>query len=326
MRAAASRAGRNSSGARHDFIRCGARTDAAGARCQGEDWVSGLGSRGLTYQFPRPIQRTLSCPEIGHLLTNPPAVGDHVKNFFEWFGDVSLFGLRAIRDAFRPPFEIDETFAQTYQAGWRSLPLIALSGFAFGVILALQTRAEMEAFGAQAMIPQAVSMGLFTDIGPIIAAMLVAGRVGAGTGAELADMRVSEQIDALEALAVDSFKYLVVTRIVALIIVMPILTTVLNFSGLLGGMVADMWGLHMSWRLFINDAFQPMGWTDYIPPTVKTVVFGFVIGTISCFLGYNAKRGATGVGRASTYSVVLSLLFVILSDVILEKLKLFLFP
>lgn len=252
--------------------------------------------------------------------------GSHIESLFEWFGDVSLFGFRAVREAFRRPFEIDETVTQAYQAGWRSLPLIIASGFAFGVILALQTRAEMEAFGAQAMIPQAVSMGLFTDIGPIIAAMLVAGRVGAGTGAELAGMRVTEQIDALEALGVNSFKYLAVTRIIALIVVMPILTTVLNFSGLLGGMLADMWALHMSFTLFINDAFQPMGWSDYIPPTVKTVVFGFVIGTISCYLGFNGKQGAKGVGRASTYSVVLSLLFVILSDVILEKLKLFFFP
>lgn len=254
------------------------------------------------------------------------SLGNHLKSVFEWFGGVSLFGLRAIRDAFRPPFEIDEIVTQAYQAGWRSLPLIMLSGFAFGVILALQTRAEMEAFGAQAMIPQAVSMGLFTDIGPLIAAMLVAGRVGAGTGAQLAGMRVTQQIDALEVLGVNSFKYLAVTRIVAMVIMMPILTTVLNFSGLLGGMLADMWDLHMSWRLFIDDAFQPMGWSDYIAPTVKTVVFGFVIGTISCFLGYNAKQGAAGVGRASTYSVVLSLLFVILSDVILEKLTLLLFP
>jgi phospholipid/cholesterol/gamma-HCH transport system permease protein len=249
-----------------------------------------------------------------------------LKGFFEWFGDVSLFGIRAIRDVFRPPFEIDEIINQAYEAGWRSLPLIILSGFALGVILAIQTRTEMQSFGAQAMIPQAVSMGLFADIGPLIAAMMIAGRVGAGTGSRLAEMRVTEQIDALEALGVNSFKYLVVTRIMALVIVMPILTMVLNFSGLLGGMVTDIWDLHMSWRLFMHVAFAPMGWSNYIPPTAKTIVFGFVIGTVSCFLGYNAKQGAAGVGRASTYSVVLSLLLVILSDVILEKLTLFLFP
>jgi phospholipid/cholesterol/gamma-HCH transport system permease protein len=149
--------------------------------------------------------------------------------------------------------------------------------------------------------------------------------VGAGIGAELAGMRVTEQIDALEALGVDSLKYLVVTRIIACVVVLPILTTVLNFAGLLGGMLADTWVLHMSPRAFITSAFEGMGWADYIPPTVKTIIFGFLIGTISCFLGYNASQGATGVGRASTRSVVFSLLFVILSDVLLVKITLFLF-
>lgn len=139
-------------------------------------------------------------------------------------------------------------------------------------------------------------------------------------------MRVTEQIDALESLAIDSFKYLVVTRIVACVIALPILTTLLNFSGLVGGMVSDLLALHMSVRLFLNNAFSTMGWSDYMPPTIKTVVFGFIIGTVSCYLGYTATQGSTGVGRASTRSVVLSSLLVILSDVILVKIILFWFP
>jgi phospholipid/cholesterol/gamma-HCH transport system permease protein len=181
-------------------------------------------------------------------------------------------------------------------------------------------------FGAQSMIPQAVSYGLFKDMGALITALLVAGRVGAGIGAELAGMRVTEQIDALEALAIDSFKYLVVTRVVACVIAMPILTTLLNFSGLIGGMASDLWALHMSWRLFINDAFGTMGWSDYVPPTLKTVVFGFIIGTVSCYLGYTATQGAAGVGRASTRSVVFSSLLVILADVVLVKSIQFWYP
>lgn len=222
--------------------------------------------------------------------------------------------------------EIGEIIKQIFEAGWRSGPLIITSGFAFGVVLALQTRASMESFGAQAMIPQAVSYGLFRDIGALVASLLVAGRVGAGIGAELAGMRVTEQIDALESLAVDSFKYLVVTRIAACVIALPILTTLLNFSGLIGGMAADRMALHMSVRLFLNDAFSTMAWSDYIPPTIKTVVVGFIIGTVLCYLGYTATRGATGVGRASTRSVVLSSLLVILSDVVLVKITLFWFP
>lgn len=138
-------------------------------------------------------------------------------------------------------------------------------------------------------------------------------------------MRVTDQIDALEALAIDSFKYLVVTRVVACVIALPILTTLLNFSGLMGGMASDLLALHMSVPLFLNDAFSGMGWSDYIPPTVKTVVFGFIIGTLSCYLGYTATQGATGVGHASTRSVVFSSLLVLLSDGILVKLTLFWF-
>ncbi len=249
-----------------------------------------------------------------------------VTAFFDSVGDLGLFGFRAVHETLRPPYEFGETAKQLFEVGWRSSPLIIVSGFAFGVVIALQTRASMVSFGAQSMVPQAVSFGLFKDIGALITALLVAGRVGAGIGAELAGMRVTEQIDALEAIAVDSFKYLVVTRVVACVIAMPILTTLLNFSGLVGGMAADIWALHMSPQLFINNAFSGMGWSDYVPPTLKTVVFGFIIGTLSCYLGYTASQGAAGVGRASRKSVVFSSLLVILADVVLVKIILFWFP
>jgi phospholipid/cholesterol/gamma-HCH transport system permease protein len=246
---------------------------------------------------------------------------------FRFAGELGIFAAQAFREAIQPPYEFKETINQIFQVGFRSCPLVMASGFAFGVVLAMQTRASMEAFGAQAYIPQAVSFGLFKDIGAVVTSLLVSGRVGAGIGAELAGMRVTEQIDALEALAVNSFKYLVVTRILACVIALPILTTLLNFSGLAGGMVSEAitpGGMPM--RLYLQDAFSPMGWSDYIPPTAKTLVFGFIIGTISCFLGYTATQGATGVGRASTKSVVYSSLLVILSDVILVKLIFFWFP
>lgn len=254
------------------------------------------------------------------------AISHHVLRFFTLAGELGLFGLRAIRDSFQPPFEFKEVVRQVFEVGWRSGPLVIVSGFAFGVVLALQTRASMVSFGAQAMIPEAVSYGLFKDMGPLLAALLVAGRVGAGIGAELAGMRVTEQIDALEALAVDSFKYLVVTRVIACVLAIPVLTLLLDFSGLLGGMASDLLALHMSVRLFLIDAFSPLGWTDYVPPTLKTIVFGFIIGTLSCYLGYTATQGAAGVGKASTRSVVLSSLLVILADVILVKSILFWIP
>lgn len=249
-----------------------------------------------------------------------------LTRFLDSVGELSLFGLRAIRDTFRPPFEFKEIITQIYQVGWRTAPLVIISGFATGVIIALQTRAQMVRFGAQAMIPQTVSLGIFNDVGPLLAALLVSGRVGAGIGSELAGMRVTEQIDALEALAVDSFKYLVATRVAACMIALPVLTLLLDFSGLVGGMFANLVALHMSIPLFLHDAFSPMGWTEYVLPTFDTVVFGFIIGTLSCYLGYNARQGAQGVGRASTRSVVFSSLLCILAEVILVKSVQFWFP
>lgn len=245
---------------------------------------------------------------------------------FEPVGEVSLFGLRAIKDCFRRPFEFKEIVNQIFEVGWRTGPLVIVSGFAFGVVIALQTRSEMLSFGAQALIPETVSLGIFNDMGPLLTALLVSGRVGAGIGAELAGMRVTEQIDALEALAIDSFKYLVVTRIVACVIALPILTLLLDFSGLAGGIAADLFTLHMSLHLFLHDAFSSMAWSEYVPPTFETVVFGFIIGTLSSYLGYNAKQGAVGVGRASTRSVVFSSLLVILAEVILVKTIQFWWP
>lgn len=247
--------------------------------------------------------------------------------FFGAAGEIGTFGFRAVRDAFRPPFEFGETLNQVVEIGWRTGPLVLVSGFAFGVVIALVTRASMMTFGAQAMIPEAISLGLFKDTGALITALLVSGRAGAGIGAQLAGMRVTEQIDALETLGVDSFKYLVVTRVVACVIAIPILTTLFNFAGMGGGMISDLMTLHISVRLFVTEAFGAMGMmSDYILPTVKTVVFGFIIGTISCYLGYTASQGAAGVGRASTRSVVFSSLLVILTDAILVRTIMLWFP
>lgn len=248
------------------------------------------------------------------------AVLGRLSSFFQTVGDLGAFGFRALRFSFRRPLELEETGNQLFEIGLRSVVLMIVCGFAVGAVLALQTQASMQQFGATALIPQAVSFGIIKDVGPLITGLLMSGRSGAGIGAELAGMRVTEQVDALESLGIDSFKYLVITRIVACIIAMPVLTTILDFAGLVGGWVCAAFSLHMSVRLYLNDAFSGMGWSDYIPPIVKTLVFGLIIGSVSCYLGYNAGGGATGVGRASTKGVVVSSILIILSDVILVKM------
>jgi phospholipid/cholesterol/gamma-HCH transport system permease protein len=253
-------------------------------------------------------------------------VGAVVAAGLAWVGDVALFGARALVGAVRPPFELDEIGRQVYEVGWRSVPLIATSGFAIGVVLSLHTRASLERFGAEAMIPAGLAVALIRETGPLTTGLLLSGRVGAGIGAELGAMKVTEQIDALEAVAVDSFKFLAVTRIIACMIALPLLTTLMDFAGILGGYVAETAVSGMSFRLYFHRAFLLIGFADFVPATLKTTVFGFIIGTVASYLGFTTERGTEGVGQASTRSVVLASILIILVDVILVKLIFFFFP
>jgi phospholipid/cholesterol/gamma-HCH transport system permease protein len=251
-----------------------------------------------------------------------PAIGGALA----WTGDVALFGARALRDIFRPPLELGEVVRQVYELGLRSAPLMAIAGMAVGIVLSMHTRASLERFGAESMIPAGLALALVRETGPLTAGLLLSGRIGAGIGAELGAMRVTEQIDALEATAVDSFKFLVVTRVIACVIALPLLTTILNFAGIVGGFLAETVITGMSFRLYFRRAFSLVEFTDYVPSTIKTMVFGFLIATISSYLGFTTAQGTEGVGRASTRSVVLSSVLIIVANVVLVKLIFFLFP
>lgn len=253
-------------------------------------------------------------------------LGTSVAAALAWAGEVSLFGFRALREAVRRPFEAQEILRQVFEIGWRSGPLIAVAGLAVGVVMSMHTRSSLERFGAEAMIPAGLGIALVKETGPLVAGLLVAGRVGSGIGAQLGGMRVTEQIDALESLAVDSFKYLVATRVVACTIAQPILTTLMNFTGIIGGYFAETAITGISLRLYFNRAFSSIEFVDYIPPTLKTAVFGLIIGTVSSYLGYTTTGGAEGVGRAATRSVVLSSILLIVVNVLLVKMIVFLFP
>ena len=253
-------------------------------------------------------------------------VGSSLVRLLAAAGDLSLFALRALREAVTPPFELRETVRQIYELGLRSAPLIAVSGMAVGVVLSMHTRASLERFGAEAMIPAGLAIALVRETGPLTAGLLLSGRIGAGIGAELGAMRVTEQIDALEASAVDAFRYLVVTRVVACIVALPILTTIMNFAGMLGGFLAETTATGMSLDLYFTRAFSLIGMTDYIPATIKTMVFGFIIATVSSYLGFTTESGTEGVGRASTRAVVMSSVGIIVANVVLVRMIFFLFP
>jgi phospholipid/cholesterol/gamma-HCH transport system permease protein len=253
-------------------------------------------------------------------------VGTSTLSLLGTVGEVSLFSLKAARESLTPPFEVRETIRQIYELGFRSAPLMAVSGMAVGVVLSMHTRASLERFGAESMIPAGLAMALIRETGPLTAALLLSGRIGAGIGAELGAMRVTEQIDALEATAVDAFRYLVVTRVIACVIALPILTTILNFAGMFGGYIAESAATGMPLRLYFTRAFSMVGMADYIPATMKTMVFGFIIATVSSYLGFNTRSGTEGVGRASTQAVVLSSILIIVANVVLVRLIFFLFP
>jgi phospholipid/cholesterol/gamma-HCH transport system permease protein len=253
-------------------------------------------------------------------------VGSSTITLLDGIGDLSLFGMKAARQVFVPPFEVRETARQLYELGARSAPLIVVSGLAVGVVLSMHTRSSLERFGAESMIPAGLALALVKETGPLTAALLLSGRIGAGIGAELGAMKVTEQIEALEATAVDAFRYLVVTRVIACMIALPLLTAIMNFSGMLGGYLAEVTATGMSLRLYFTRAFEMIDMADYVPSTLKTIVFGFIIATVSSYLGFTTSSGTEGVGRASTRAVVMSSVLIIVSNVLLVRLIFFFFP
>lgn len=241
-------------------------------------------------------------------------------------GDWALFAGRALRGAFRPPYEGHEIARHLFELGCRSVPLIAASGFAVGVVLSMHTRSSLSRFGAEALIPAGLGIALVRETGPLTAGLLLSGRIGAGIGAELGAMKVSEQIDALEALAIDSFQFLVVSRVVACVIALPILTSLMNFTGMLGGFAAEHAITGVPLQTYFDQAFSLIQFSDLIPATLKTAVFGFLIATVSSYLGMNATGGTEGVGLASTRSVVYSSICLIVANVVLVRMIFFLYP
>jgi phospholipid/cholesterol/gamma-HCH transport system permease protein len=241
-------------------------------------------------------------------------------SLFEWFGELGMFGGRLLRAALTPPYEFKELIRQMETIGAKSAPLVALAGAATGVVLSLETRDSLSRFGAKSLLPAVIVFSIIKETGPVITGLVVSGRVGAGIGAELGSMKVTEQIDAMEASAVDPYKYLAATRVLACILMLPLLTLTADFFGIFMGWVANALVQPISPRLFLDNGFKDVAFRDFIPPTIRTAVFGFIIGLIACFQGMRTRGGTEGVGRSATSSVVLSSLFVILTDVVLVRL------
>lgn len=232
---------------------------------------------------------------------------------FREIGEVALFAGRFFREVWRPPYEFKEFIRQCYVIGYQSLPLVGVTGFIMGLVLTLQTRPTMVDFGAAGLMPSMVGIAIIREIGPVITALICAGKIGSGMGAELGSMKVTEQIAAMEVSGTNPFKYLVVTRIMAAILMLPLLVILADAIGLLGSSLVEYVKGDVSFRLYFTKVFDALTFGDLLPATIKSFFFGFAIGLIGCYKGYQSKKGTAGVGRAANAAVVITsmLLFII---------------
>jgi phospholipid/cholesterol/gamma-HCH transport system permease protein len=248
------------------------------------------------------------------------------NGFFEWFGSLGIFSWGVLRAAVTPPYEWRELIRQLDEVGSKSFPLVAMAGAAIGVVISLEARYSLTRFGAKSMFPATLVYSVVQVMGPVITGLVVSGRVGAGMGAELASMKVTEQIDAIEASAINPYRLLAAPRILACILMLPLLTLATDACALLTGWFAQSLVEPLSFHQFITSGFNGATFNAFLPQTFKTAVYGFIIGLIACFEGMRTRGGAAGVGRAATNSVVLASLFLILADVVLVKFILVFFP
>jgi phospholipid/cholesterol/gamma-HCH transport system permease protein len=244
----------------------------------------------------------------------------YLKNIFNDVGNVTLFASKFFKEVFSPPYEFKEFIKQCYIIGYKSIPLVAITGFIMGLVLTLQSRPTLAKFGAESWLPGMVALSLIREIAPVITALICAGKVSSGIGAELGSMKVTEQIDAMEVAAINPFKYLVVTRILATTLMVPLLVIFADAIGMLGGFIGINMHGDVSFFRYISKVFDSLAFIDIIPATIKTFFFGFFIGMIGCYKGFNAENGTASVGQAANSAVVTASLTIFIIDMLAVQL------
>jgi phospholipid/cholesterol/gamma-HCH transport system permease protein len=245
-----------------------------------------------------------------------PGFTNFLQTQFASAGSQAGFIAAFFRHTFRRGFEWNEFFNQCYLVGNKSLGLIGITGFILGFVMTLQSEPTMRDFGAESFVPSMVAISIIREIGPVIIALICAGKVASGMGAELASMKVSEQIDAMEVSGANPMQYLVVTRMLACILMVPLLTLIGDALAIFGGFAASNINNNMSFTLYFAKAFAPLEFTDLIPAVIKTVFFGFAIGFAGCYKGFTANNGTESVGVAANSAVVMASLWVIVLDAV----------
>lgn len=253
-------------------------------------------------------------------------IGRRIISFLYFLGGLSNLALKTIKLSFIPPYRKDRIFEQAKKAGLDSLPLVSLTALFIGFIFALQTAYFMQRIGSELYIASLVALSIVRELGPVITALVVAGRVGASITAELGSMQVTEQIDALETFATNPVKYLVVPRFIALSLMLPILTLYADAIGILGSYLICVFRLGISSSIYLRVTWEALFYKDLFNGLFKTIFFGMIIALVSCYEGFNVKGGAEGVGKATTRSVVFSFIMIIIADCIFTALFYFIFP
>ena len=240
------------------------------------------------------------------------AIGRTFLAFLTGTGTLALFTARAISHCFRPPFYPRLILNQFIAIGYYSLPVVGLTAVFTGMVLALQSYTGFSRFNAESAVATVVVLSITRELGPVLAGLMVAGRVGAAIAAEIGTMRVTEQIDALEALSTEPHKYLVVPRIVAGLVTLPILVLVADIIGVFGGFLVSVYALDFSPASYLRNTLQFLETMDVVSGLVKAAVFGFIVTLMGCYHGYSSGRGAQGVGQATTNAVVSGSILILL--------------
>ena len=253
-------------------------------------------------------------------MTKSSKFQDAIANFLLGIGDMGAFISSIFKNFLRHGVNFQEFTRQCYIIGNKSLPLISITGFILGLVLTLQSGPTLAKFGAESMLPGMVSLSIIREIGPVIVALIVAGKVGSGIGAELASMRVTEQLDAMEVSGTNPISFVVTTRVLAVSLMLPLLVLYADALSIVGSFISASTQYNISLETYFHKAFDVIHYKDLFPTTIKTFFFGLAIGIIGSYQGYFAKRGTEGVGEAANSAVVKSSISIFIIDLIVVNI------
>jgi phospholipid/cholesterol/gamma-HCH transport system permease protein len=255
----------------------------------------------------------------------PQIIGGRMLGYAGFAGRLFLLWAATMAKCVTPRFYFAETVRQIYSIGVNSLLLTSTVALSVGLVLAMQTIDTLRIFGAVNYVAIVVGLAVVKELAPVFTALMVAGRAGSGICAELGSMKVTRQIDALTVSAVNPMRYLVVTRVIACMVAVPLLTVIADILGVLGGMIVGVIQGGISFHLYVSYTLTYVGLTDVIPGLLKTIFFGMLIGTVACYYGFETTGGTEGVGKSTKSSVVTASLLIVVSDVILTRILLWIF-